>query len=167
VELQPGETRTVSIPLDFRAFAYYHPAYKHWITEDGDFNILIGASSSDIRCQIAVLLQSSLHLHKILDHNSTLREWLEDSRGKAILEPLFKMAIEQMDNMIESGENMGEPAGVSVMDIMMDMPLYIVLNYLEVIIPVLPEKMMNYMLAKISGLRSPGISAETRIPPEE
>ncbi len=27
VELQPGETKTVSIPLDFRSFAYYHPAY--------------------------------------------------------------------------------------------------------------------------------------------
>jgi beta-glucosidase len=169
VELQPGETRTVSIPLDFRAFAYYHPAYKHWITEDGDFDILIGASSADadIRCRIAVNLQSSLHLHKFLDHNSTLREWLEDSRGKAILEPLFKMAIEQMNNVIESGEDRSEPAGVSVMDLMMDMPLYIVLNYLEVIIPVLPEKMMNYLLAKINGLRSPGISAVTRIPPEE
>jgi beta-glucosidase len=28
VELQPGETRTVSIQLDFRAFAYYHPKYR-------------------------------------------------------------------------------------------------------------------------------------------
>ncbi len=27
VELQPGETKTVSIPLDFRSFAYYHPGY--------------------------------------------------------------------------------------------------------------------------------------------
>lgn len=27
VALEPGETKTVSIPLDFRAFAYYHPAY--------------------------------------------------------------------------------------------------------------------------------------------
>ena len=28
VELQPGETKTVSLKLDFRAFAYYHPAYQ-------------------------------------------------------------------------------------------------------------------------------------------
>jgi beta-glucosidase len=26
-ELQPGETKTVTIPLNFRAFAYYDPAY--------------------------------------------------------------------------------------------------------------------------------------------
>jgi beta-glucosidase len=47
IELQPGETKTVSIPLDFRAFAYYHPEYKQWITEDGDFDILIAASAAD------------------------------------------------------------------------------------------------------------------------
>ena len=41
VALQPGETKSVTIKLDFRAFAYYHPAYKQWITEDGDFDILI------------------------------------------------------------------------------------------------------------------------------
>jgi beta-glucosidase len=52
VELQPGETKTVSIHLDFRAFAYYHPEHKQWITEDGDFDILIGASSADIRSSL-------------------------------------------------------------------------------------------------------------------
>ena len=50
VELQPGETKSVSVQLDFRSFAYYHPKYKQWITEDGDFDLLIGASSADIRC---------------------------------------------------------------------------------------------------------------------
>ncbi|MEJ2353658.1 MAG: fibronectin type III-like domain-contianing protein, partial [Anaerolineales bacterium] len=43
VELEPGETKTVSVPLDFRAFAYYDPAYRQWITEDGEYDILIGA----------------------------------------------------------------------------------------------------------------------------
>ncbi|HUL61721.1 MAG TPA: glycoside hydrolase family 3 C-terminal domain-containing protein, partial [Methanocella sp.] len=96
VDLRPGETKVVSVSLDFRAFAYYHPAHKRWITEDGDFDILIGASSEDIRYRIAVNLQSSLHLHKILDHNSTLREWLADSRGKVVIEPVFKIVTEQL-----------------------------------------------------------------------
>ena len=43
IALQPGETSTVTIALDFRAFAYYHPAYKQWITESGEFDLLIGA----------------------------------------------------------------------------------------------------------------------------
>ncbi|MFH1523351.1 MAG: glycoside hydrolase family 3 C-terminal domain-containing protein, partial [Chloroflexota bacterium] len=60
IELQPGETKVVTIPLDFRAFAYYHPTYKQWITEDGEFDILIGASSADIRFTQTVTLQSTL-----------------------------------------------------------------------------------------------------------
>ena len=52
IGLAPGETKTVSIALDFRAFAYYHPEYKQWITEDGEFDILIGASSADIRATL-------------------------------------------------------------------------------------------------------------------
>ncbi len=66
VELQPGETKTVSVSLDFRSFAYYHPAYSQWITEDGAFDILIGASSTDIRCTKTVTLQSTCELPSIL-----------------------------------------------------------------------------------------------------
>src|SRR6185503_10743768 len=62
VELQPGETKSVSIPLDFRAFAYYHPEYKQWITEDGEFDILIASSAADIRETLKVTLESSLSL---------------------------------------------------------------------------------------------------------
>ena len=61
LELQPGETKTVSIPLDFRAFAFYHPLYAQWITEDGEFDILIAASSADIRFTKTVRLHSTLN----------------------------------------------------------------------------------------------------------
>jgi beta-glucosidase len=81
VELQPGETKTVSIPLDFRAFAYYHPEHKQWITEDGDFDILIAASAADIRHTLTVTLESTLSLPCILDRESTIREWMADPRG--------------------------------------------------------------------------------------
>jgi beta-glucosidase len=89
VELQPGETKTVSVSLDFRAFAYYHPAYKRWITEDGEFDILIGVSSTDIRHAKTVTLQSSLELPCILNRDSTLRDWTEDPRGMSVLAPLY------------------------------------------------------------------------------
>jgi beta-glucosidase len=47
--LQPGEKRTVSIPLDQRSFAYYDPAKAGWVAEAGNYKILIGSSSKDIR----------------------------------------------------------------------------------------------------------------------
>ncbi len=76
IELQPGETKTVAIHLDWRAFAYYHPAYQQWVTENGGFDILIGASSADIRCTKTVTLQSTQERPSILNRESTPREWL-------------------------------------------------------------------------------------------
>ncbi len=49
VFLQPGEEKDVTISLDSRAFAYYNVAINDWHVESGDFEILIGASSRDIR----------------------------------------------------------------------------------------------------------------------
>jgi beta-glucosidase len=49
VFLKPGEKRTVSIPLDLSAFAFYDPDKHGWLAEAGEFTILIGSSSRDVR----------------------------------------------------------------------------------------------------------------------
>ncbi len=78
VWLEPGETKTVTVALGFREFAYFHPAFKQWITEDGEFDILIGASSADIREKITVTLKSTLQLPSLLSTDSTIQDWLDD-----------------------------------------------------------------------------------------
>ena len=49
VSLAPGEEKRVTLTLDERAFAYYSLPEKGWLIENGDFEILVGASSRDIR----------------------------------------------------------------------------------------------------------------------
>ena len=49
INLQPGETRKISVPLNSRSFAYYAPEKKAWVAEAGEFGILVGSSSRDIR----------------------------------------------------------------------------------------------------------------------
>ena len=49
VSLQPGETKRVKIELDTRAFSYYNTNINDWHAESGLYDILIGASSQDIR----------------------------------------------------------------------------------------------------------------------
>ncbi|HKT53913.1 MAG TPA: fibronectin type III-like domain-contianing protein, partial [Caulobacteraceae bacterium] len=56
VALDPGERRTVSFTLDERAFAFFDDAAGGWITEAGDYEILIGASAEDIRLSTKVRL---------------------------------------------------------------------------------------------------------------
>ncbi|MEM7115828.1 MAG: glycoside hydrolase family 3 C-terminal domain-containing protein [Chloroflexota bacterium] len=49
VELEPGEETAVMLTLNHRAFAFYSPAASDWVVESGQFEILVGASSQDIR----------------------------------------------------------------------------------------------------------------------
>jgi len=49
VNLKPGETRRVSIALGRRSFAFYDVNRKDWSAEEGDYSLLIGSSSDDIR----------------------------------------------------------------------------------------------------------------------
>lgn len=51
VFLKPGDKQTLSIPLERNAFAYYDPEKKGWLAEKGDFMILVGSSSRDIRLE--------------------------------------------------------------------------------------------------------------------
>ena len=56
VALLPGETRAVHFTLDERAFAFYDPARHGWVVEPGEFEILVGSSSRDIRTKSAFQL---------------------------------------------------------------------------------------------------------------
>jgi beta-glucosidase len=45
----PGESRTLAIRLDARAFSYWSALKHEWLIVPGDYKIMIGASSEDIR----------------------------------------------------------------------------------------------------------------------
>jgi len=49
VSLAAGETRRVSFVLDERALAFWDPGLHEWVMEPGEFQLLVGASSRDIR----------------------------------------------------------------------------------------------------------------------
>ena len=47
--LEAGESRRITITLNPRDFSYYNVTESKWDTEDADYEILVGASVSDIR----------------------------------------------------------------------------------------------------------------------
>lgn len=49
VSLRPGETKQLSILLDRHAFSYYDVTQHDWSAAPGEFGILVGSSSADIR----------------------------------------------------------------------------------------------------------------------
>ena len=54
VFLQAGECKTVTIPLDDKAFRYWNVKTDRWETEGGSYQLLVGASVQDIRLRAEV-----------------------------------------------------------------------------------------------------------------
>jgi beta-glucosidase len=49
IRLESGEKKTLTMSLDTRSFAYYHPLDRLWALEGGTYHILVGSNSGDIR----------------------------------------------------------------------------------------------------------------------
>ena len=54
VPLRPGESRTVVIPLDDKAFRYWNTQTNRWEIEGGQYELRVGASCADIRLTATV-----------------------------------------------------------------------------------------------------------------
>jgi len=54
VSVAPGETKTVSIQLDPSSFSYFNPNTGKWTYDRGQFDLLLGSSSRDIKTRKAI-----------------------------------------------------------------------------------------------------------------
>lgn len=59
VALRPGETRTVTLTLDPRAFAFWDVTAHRWTARAGKYQLLVGAASDDIRTSKDVVISST------------------------------------------------------------------------------------------------------------
>lgn len=92
IHLTPGESRRLSIELDRRAFAYWHPGKGSWHVEAGDFIVQVGASSADIRVAQTIHLEGET-LRRELEPSSPTGFWLADpDHGPAIRDILSRAA---------------------------------------------------------------------------
>jgi beta-glucosidase len=57
VFLKAGETKTINVSLDKRAFSYYDVNQKGWVADAAKFEVLVGSSSKDIRLKGSVVLK--------------------------------------------------------------------------------------------------------------
>ena len=70
VFLNPGEEATVTLELSKRAFAFYNVKLGDWMVESGEFDILVGASSRDIRLSKTITVESTVNA-EIPDYRAT------------------------------------------------------------------------------------------------
>lgn len=90
VALAPGETKTVNITLDERAFAYFVPHVGRFCVESGEFKILAAASSADIRLESSVYFQSADEIRYPLTMESTMEEFWNDDRYSDTVRQIYE-----------------------------------------------------------------------------
>ena len=85
VALEPGESKSVTIALDDRAFAYWSERFNDWHVEGGTYAVEVGVSSRDIVSRLDVEIDDDGKIMN-LDEWSTFGEWLDDPIGAPILQ---------------------------------------------------------------------------------
>jgi beta-glucosidase len=84
VELAPKQTKTVTLTLDREAFWFFDVNRNTWTTEPGDFEILVGSSSRDIRLKESFTLVPAPRASR-LHTGLTVQKLLDDPDGRAVL----------------------------------------------------------------------------------
>ena len=85
IELAPGESKEVSFTLSVRDFSYYSKVYDRWLAESGEFDILIGSSSRDIRLTGSLNLSNTEKLNYKMTKFSFFSEYWENPQLKPLL----------------------------------------------------------------------------------
>ncbi|MCR5418765.1 MAG: glycoside hydrolase family 3 C-terminal domain-containing protein [Lachnospiraceae bacterium] len=109
VTLEPGETKTATFTLDKRAFAYYETKINDWYAESGEYEILVGASSRDIRCRAKVKLTASKKLPVFYTIDSTFCDVMKDEHAKSLMGPIIEAGRMEEVNTTQ-GEGLGSAA---------------------------------------------------------
>ena len=60
VFLSAGETKRVRLEFTARDLAYYNVSLREWVTEEGVYTLLLGASSRDIRLEASILYNADM-----------------------------------------------------------------------------------------------------------
>lgn len=119
VLLDAGETKTVTMTLDKRSFAWYSTEIHDWYAASGDYEILIGASSRDIRLTEKIRLNSTQKLPLNLTLNTPLGDLISDERTREFglflkqkLDELFGAAV--ADAKLSDDDSDEDPMGDAI-----------------------------------------------------
>lgn len=105
VELNPGETKEIRFELNSRDFSYFDGHRKLWIAESGAFDILIGASSRDIKLQETIQLKSTQLVPLAYTEYTFFREYWDNKETRELL---IAMVPNWINNFVPEGKSIEE-----------------------------------------------------------
>lgn len=131
VTLDPGETKTVTMELDKRSFAWYNTDLHDWFAASGEYKILIGASSRDIRLEGSIQLNSSQEIPMHVHMNTTLGELFRNPKTAETAKELTASYLSAMNGGEESASEAASEAISEEMTLAMtdSMPLRALMSF--------------------------------------
>lgn len=110
VFLNPGETKTVTMELDKRSFAWYNTELHDWFAASGEYKLLVGTSSRDIHLEGRIHLNSSQELPMHVHMNTTLGELFRNPKTSETAKELIAKYISAMNVGEESSSEAASEA---------------------------------------------------------
>lgn len=89
VALEPGETKCVRMRLDSHSFGYYETKIGSWYTPSGEYEVLIGASSRDIRLVKTITFHTHRQLPIAIEMDTTVGELLAHPKTSKLMQELL------------------------------------------------------------------------------
>jgi beta-glucosidase len=78
----------VRIGLDPNLLSYYHDGFHRWVTEAGEYEILVGASAADIRLSHRMVVTPGTMPRPVYTLDHTGGDLLKDPRGRIVVDYL-------------------------------------------------------------------------------
>lgn len=129
VFLKAGETKTVTFTLNARAFSYYETRIHDWYAESGDYEILLAASSRDIRLQDTVSITGSKKIPFVADYITTCEDVeLFAKDGNALDEMLLKSGFAEATDH-DGDDSMGSGTADMMKAMFTGTPLHSILSF--------------------------------------
>lgn len=88
IELEPDEEKEIEFNLTARDFSFYDSKRNMWIAESGDFEIMVGTSSRDIKLSSIVSLKSTQKIPVAFDEYTFFREYWNHKEAREFLKVL-------------------------------------------------------------------------------
>lgn len=91
--IEADESRRAFIEIDYDSFEHYDTAMKKWVVYPGEYELLIGSSSSNIKFIERITVLSDIDKKDLINKFSILKEWLEIPDYREVLDEFFDRFI--------------------------------------------------------------------------
>jgi len=146
LDLMPGETKTAEFSLSKRSFAWYNTEISDWYCASGEYALLIGASSRDIRLETKINVESTRIIDLKVTRNTLIEELLGNPKTAGIMKGYI--AAQQAASR---GEGESDVSSAAINDqmalrMMMESPLRTLRSFGGV-----SEEQINMLIDKLNG----------------